>query len=133
MKTGGCLCGAVRYRIDGALGGVYFCHCQQCRKAQGSAFVASVPVAAEAFALVAGEEFLRAYRSSPHKARHFCSVCGSPLFSRTDGAAQVRVRAGTLDEPSGLIAAAHIFVADKASWDDIQDALPRYPAREPGR
>ena len=131
--TGGCLCGAVRYALANAPREVWFCHCGQCRKAQGSAFAASVPVPRGEFALVSGNSFLKAYRSSPSKRRWFCSACGSPLFSEVDGGSTLRLRAGSLDEPASLQPAGHIFVADKAAWEELHDDLPKFDAREPGR
>ena len=123
----------MRYAVRGALGAVYFCHCGQCRKAQGSAFAASVPVAADAFVILAGAEILRSFRASARKARFFCGECGSPIYSRVDGADRVRVRAGTLDEPVALRPGAHIFVAERAAWHRIGDRLPQYAGFEPGR
>ena len=130
---GGCLCGAVRYRLATAPKEVWFCHCGQCRKAQGSAFAASVPVSRSDFTLLSGGAALKAFRSSPHKARWFCSHCGSPLYSEVEGGSALRVRAGSLDEPVQLTPKGHIFVADKASWEELDDDLPRFDAREPGR
>jgi hypothetical protein len=133
MLEGGCLCGAVRYRIEGALGPIVCCHCGMCRKAQGSAFAANAPVPAAAFRIVQGQGALRAYRSSPGKERVFCGTCGSPIFSRRDGADDVRIRVGTLDGPVDGRPTAHIHVASKASWWEIHDDLPRHPGFEPGR
>ena len=133
QHTGGCLCGAIRYTIEGPLGALVFCHCSQCRKAQGTAFASSVPVAARQFSLQSGAEKLKCYRATPHKGRYFCADCGSPIYSRIDGADSLRVRAGSFDCPVDLVPSAHIFVADKASWFEITDALPRYSGREPGR
>ncbi len=133
MHTGGCLCGAVRYRISGEIRDVWLCHCRQCRKAQGSAFAASVPTPREQFELTHGAETLRAYRASPHKRRWFCGKCGSPIYSEVDAGPVLRLRAGSLDEPVTLTPVGHIFVADKAAWDCIQDDLPQHAGREPGR
>jgi hypothetical protein len=133
MLEGSCLCGAIAYRIDGDLGPIVCCHCSMCRKAQGSAFATNAPVAAAAFRVTRGEEALRAYRSSPDKTRSFCSICGSPIFSRRDGSPLVRVRLGTLDSPIAARPAAHIFVASKAGWWEIADDLPQYSELEPGR
>lgn len=132
-QTGGCLCGAVRYRLAIAPREVWFCHCGQCRKAQGSAFAASVPVPRSGFSLLRGAELLKAYRSSPQKARWFCRECGSPIYSEVDDGNVLRLRAGTLDEPVVLEPAGHIFVADKAAWEELHDDLPKFDAREPGR
>ena len=133
MLEGSCLCGAVRYQIDGELGPVVLCHCSMCRKAQGSAFTANAPVLARAFRIVQGEGALRAYRSSPHKERVFCATCGSPIYSRRDGADDLRIRVGTLDTPLASRPTAHIHVASKAAWWQIADDLPQHPGFEPGR
>src|SRR5689334_12051273 len=133
MLEGSCLCGAVRYRIDGELGPILCCHCSMCRKAQGSAFGANAAVPAAAFRIVQGEDALRAYRSSPKKERVFCGTCGSPIFSRRDGATDVRVRIGTLDTPITARPTAHIFVGSKATWWEITDDLPRHAELEPER
>lgn len=131
--TGSCLCGAIRYEVEGPLGALVFCHCGQCRKAQGTAFASSVPVPVAHFTLLAGAEKLKCYRATPHKGRYFCADCGSPIYSRLDDGAMLRLRAGTLDGPVEIVPTAHIFTADKANWYEITDALPRYPGREPGR
>lgn len=130
---GSCLCGAVSFSIDPAPRAVYFCHCSQCRKAQGTAFASSVPVPRTAFTLLTGAEHMHSYRATPHKARWFCSRCGSPLYSEVDGGDALRVRAGALDDGHTLVPVAHIFVADQAPWYRIDDELPQYPGREPGR
>src|SRR5512146_1352890 len=117
MLKGSCLCGAVRYELDGELGPITCCHCSMCRKAQGTAFATNAPVDAARFRLLSGEEVLRAYRSSPDKIRTFCSKCGSPIYSRHDARpGTLRLRIGTLDTPVSAGPTAHIFVASKAPW-----------------
>ena len=134
---GGCLCGAVRYDYEGALGGelgaVTLCHCTACRKAQGYA-VAAAPALSAGFRLIAGAERVREYESSPGKKRGFCGVCGSPLYSRRDSApATIRLRLGSLDDPpSELRIEAHIHMRDVPAWTE-PDFAPRYPGEEPGR
>ncbi|WP_293905844.1 GFA family protein [Phenylobacterium sp.] len=129
---GGCLCGAVRYEIEGPFAPIQFCHCAQCRKAQGSAFGANVPVASADFRLVQGAESLREYRASPGKRRVFCGTCGSPLFSqRDDTPASLRLRAGTLDDGAELMPGVHLQAASKAPWWTIDNDLPRYPGVAP--
>lgn len=132
--TGSCLCGAVRFEIRGGLAPIQLCHCGQCRKAQGSAFAANIPVAAEDFRLVRGDEALRAYESSPGKQRVFCATCGSPIFSRlTAKPDTVRVRAGTLDAPTGARPGFHFYIDSKADWFDLpDDGLPRHTGPRPG-
>ena len=131
---GSCLCGAIKYEVDGELGPIVLCHCSMCRKAQGTAFAANAPVDADRFRVVAGHEVLRGYRSSPGKQRYFCSVCGSPIYSKRDARGEVvRLRIGTLDSKIAVKPGAHIFVASKAEWFDILDALPQHADLEPGR
>lgn len=132
MHTGSCLCGAVKYEIRGELGPAFYCHCSRCRKASGSAFASNVVVAAEDFVFVQGEESLGSFSSSESMQRSFCTHCGSPIMSRRGNLPQVRVRLGTLDTPLAEGPGAHIFVASKADWFDIHDALPQHPERPQG-
>jgi hypothetical protein len=132
MHIGRCLCGAVRFEIDGELSPIQICHCSQCRRAQGSAFAANIPVDVAAFRLVAGAEDLRSYESSPGKTRRFCGRCGSPvLSSHVAVPGQVRVRAGLLEPPVAARPAFHFFTESKADWWSITDDLPRYPHARP--
>jgi hypothetical protein len=123
--TGGCLCGAVRYRLGAPLRPVVACHCGQCRRWHGhhGAYTA-LPV--EALELVSSDG-LEWYRSSETARRGFCRRCGSNLFWCADGRDYVAVTAGTLDDSSGLRLAAHIYVADRAPYDAITDNLPQHP------
>jgi hypothetical protein len=130
--TGGCLCGAIRYEVDGGLEPIQICHCEDCRKAQGSAFAANAPVDADRFRLTAGEAQLKSYESSPAKERLFCSACGSPLFSRLASRPdKVRIRVGTLDRSSAIKLGFHFFTASKAHWWPILDDLPQYAGARP--
>ena len=133
VHAGGCLCGGIRYEVDGPLAPVQLCHCGQCRKAQGGPFGANIPVASAAFRLVHGEASLREFRASPGKRRVFCATCGSPLFSQRDAAPGVlRLRAGTLDgDGAGLEIGFHIQTASKAAWWTIDDDRPQHPHAGP--
>ena len=125
MVTGACLCGRVRYEIDGKIGPVIHCHCVTCRKAQGGAFVTNAPVRRKYFRLVSGEESVTEFESSPGKKRCFCRVCGSPLWSRRDSDPDtIRIRLGVVDGDPGRRPLAHIWVGEKAPWYEITDALP---------
>ncbi|MBX3483814.1 GFA family protein [Phenylobacterium sp.] len=132
-RSGGCLCGGVRYEVEGPLAPVQLCHCGECRKAQGSAFGANMPVASAAFRLLQGEDLLREHRASPGKRRVFCGACGSPIFSQRDAAPQtVRLRVGTLDgDGEGLTVGFHIHAASKAAWCPIEDGRPAYSGEAP--
>lgn len=126
MLTGSCLCRRVTYEVDGKLGPVTYCHCESCRKAQGGPYVVGVPARRTYFRLLTGADAITEYESSPGKHRGFCRVCGSPIWSRRDDAPEiVRLRLGAIDGDPGRRPAAHIFVAEKASWFTITDDLPR--------
>lgn len=128
MYTGNCLCGGIRFSVDAELDSIQICHCQQCRKAQGTPFATNTPVPASAFRLDRGAELLTAYESSPGKQRVFCSRCGSPVYSRRASAPDVlRLRAGLLNEPLPIQPSFHFHTASKANWWPISDALPQYP------
>lgn len=128
MHTGSCLCGAVRYELDATIDRISCCHCRQCRKAQGTAFVAVAAVDSAAFRIVAGEDRLRAYSATPGKRRVFCGECASPIYSaRDDRPAVRRLRIGTLDTPLGDLPRVHAFTASKADWYEITDGYPQYP------
>lgn len=129
---GACLCGTVRYEYIGKFGPFVFCHCSQCRKAQGTAFGANAPIDAADFKLLSGEGALKEFESSPGKKRVFCSNCGSPMFSRRDDAPQtLRLRMGTLETPIDDRPAAHIYVGSKANWYEIADQLPQFAELPP--
>lgn len=134
MYTGGCLCGAVRFTINGSIRNIVYCHCSQCRKAQGSAFAANGIVNAQEFRIEKGEDDLSQFESSPGQTRFFCKVCGSPILSKnTAKPGQVRVRLGTIESDITERPQAHIFASSKANWESISDDLPQYDSYEPGR
>lgn len=100
--TGSCLCGGLRYEVDGELGPIALCHCGMCRKASGTAFATNASVERTAFRLLAGTDLLQRYESSPGHWRCFCRVCGSQVLSEAaDMPELVRVRLGLLDDDPG--------------------------------
>ncbi|MBI2719327.1 MAG: GFA family protein [Rhizobiales bacterium] len=98
--TGGCQCGAVRYRITGPLGKAGICHCRMCQKAFGSFGAALVKVAVADLAWTRGTP--GSFRSSAVVARGFCSACGTPLFMREDGDPRYEISIGSLDDPGAI-------------------------------
>jgi hypothetical protein len=126
MLTGGCLCGTVRFEIDGALGPITCCHCSRCRRASGSSFTAAASVEAESFRVVAGAEQVIEYESSPQNRRAFCSRCGSQLYGRHEEHPIIRVRAGGLDEDPGSRVAAHFMMDSRAPWLEGNDAVEEF-------
>lgn len=132
MITGSCLCGGVKFQIAGRIGPVVYCHCRQCQKAQGTAFATTAPVRAQYFELLSGRELIREYESSPGKYRAFCSVCGSPIYSRRPADPDTyRIRLGTLDGDPGRRPVSHVWTSSKAPWFEIADALPQFEEKGP--
>jgi len=130
LHHGSCLCGAVRYTVKGELGALVYCHCQRCRKATGSAFIAVAPIPKANFTITNGETALKTYRSEAGVCRVFCSHCGSPMMAyRENDPDTLRLRIGTLDTPLPTQVSAHIFVASKADWHEIHDEAPQYAER----
>jgi hypothetical protein len=126
MLEGSCLCGAVRYRIDGNLGPIVNCHCSQCRKASGAGFATNASASKAEFRFLSGEELLGRFESSPGQFRCFCSRCGSPVVKLNQAKPdEVRVRLGTLDGDPGRRPEGHFLVSAKAPWTTIADDLPR--------
>lgn len=125
--TAHCLCQGIRFRIEGELDPIQICHCSLCRRAQGSAFAANIPVQQDAVVFDGGRELITEYESSPGKKRAFCSRCGSPVYSRRDDLPGVlRIRSGLINEPLRTQPVAHFHVASKANWYEIGDGLPQF-------
>lgn len=124
--TGGCQCGAVRYRASLPLGRANYCHCRMCQRATGNPF--AVLVSADA----AFTGTPARYASSDVAERGFCRDCGTPLFYAPAGSDQVELMTGTLDEPSLAEPALHYGVESMMHWLRVDDDLPRHATRPGG-
>ena len=124
-QTGGCLCGALRYEITRAPNAVYTCHCTECQRLTGSAFLTGLVVAAEAFRLTGGEP--RPFRRTADSGRavtgwlcpECCArVCGGPKPGSAPPrpGALATVRAGTLDDTSWLRPTLHFWTRSAQPW-----------------
>ncbi len=126
VHEGRCLCGTVRYRARGTPVYAAHCHCGMCKRNSGAAFMtfAGFPAAAVE---IAGE--LTPYRSSERAVRSFCGRCGSPVtFTYDHEPENVYLTLGTLDRPEAISPLAHWYAAERVSWLQIEDDLPRYAA-----
>jgi hypothetical protein len=123
FNRGGCLCGAVEYVVTGPLRPVVYCHCGMCRRASGH-FVAATACAISQLAITRSEQ-LRWHHSSAQAQRGFCGACGSNLFWKPNSGTHVSIMAGTLDTPTGLREAVHIYVGDKGDYYQLHDQLPQ--------
>jgi hypothetical protein len=127
VLDGSCLCGSIRYEIQGEIGPSVHCHCVQCRKASGASVTTNANVATDGFRFVEGEALVGEFESSPGNVRCFCTKCGSQLIKRVAANPSVlRLRLGTLDSDPRTKPAAHIFLRSKAPWTVITDDLPQH-------
>jgi hypothetical protein len=120
--SGSCLCGAVRFEVRGPLREVVACHCSQCRKMTGHYLAATA--ARDSDLKVTNASGLKWFSASAGARRGFCGQCGSTLFWHGTDRDYTAIAAGSLDGPTGLALAQHIFTADKADYYRIDDGLP---------
>lgn len=128
VKTGGCLCGAVRYAAAGEPAMQVVCHCTHCQKQSGSAFSTIVGYPDAAVRMTHGAPTVYRDRGESGQAveRRFCGMCGSPLFSIVAVAPGMTfIKSGTLDDTSGFAPAAHIWAKSKQCWVDT-GAVPAF-------
>ena len=124
---GQCLCGAFRFEIDGPVGEVRLCHCDLCRRANGTAFSANARVSIKNYRVIGGMDMIHEYESSPGAHRAFCSRCGSPVFAMVEADPEhIRIRLGTLQREAQATITAHVWVGSKAGWDRLAWDVPRY-------
>ena len=124
VVSGGCLCGAVRYQLQPPLRMAVACHCQQCRRTSGN-YVSATSVPRQNFALTS-DDGLKWYRSSQHARRGFCAECGSSLFWSGDALDTISIMSGTIDGKTGLTTVAHICVADRGDYYELNPSEPQY-------
>lgn len=125
MHTGSCLCGAVRFEVQGELEPADACHCTQCRKTSGHYWV-STNVERSSL-VIHGEEHVRWFFSSEKVRRGFCDTCGASLFWDPTHKNKVSIAMGAFEQPTDTKMRIHIFVADKGDYYEITDGLPQNP------
>ncbi|MEO7197774.1 MAG: GFA family protein [Solirubrobacterales bacterium] len=131
--TGGCGCGAVRWRLTEPPASAGYCHCGRCQHRTGTAAGASAAIVPGSFEVTRGEDLIKAWRPVDGMEKHFCGECGSALFSRDpDDRDRMGVRMGSFDGDPGVRPAWHQFVDFAAPWEPLhEDGLPRYGEGRP--
>ena len=128
---GGCACGAVRYRLGSAPMFVHCCHCRDCQRQTGSAFVINALIETGRIALLQGDPVPVAVPTDsgrPHRIFR-CPSCQTAVWSEYGGIAKLRfVRVGTLDDPAALPPDVHIYVRSKLSWVRLPQGTPAFEA-----
>jgi hypothetical protein len=123
---GACYCGAVRFRLTPPSKFCAHCHCQNCRRAHGAAFVTYTGFAKQQVAIEGAEHLVR-YETDTGATRSFCGRCGSTLFYEGPRwPDEVHVALANVLDPLDRRPGAHVYVDHKADWIEIRDGLPRY-------
>jgi hypothetical protein len=128
---GGCACGAVRYRLESGPMFVHCCHCHDCQRQTGTAFVLNALIEADRMTLLQGETASHPMPTDsgrPHVVSR-CPQCGTALWSVYGGRDALRfVRIGTLDDPTRLQPDVHIYVRSKVPWITLPEGVPAFEA-----
>ncbi|HEX9795137.1 MAG TPA: GFA family protein [Planctomycetota bacterium] len=134
VRQGGCACGVVRFEVALPTKWVANCHCQNCRRAHGAAFVTYAGYPKSAFRWTAGADDLAAWATPTGATRRFCRRCGTTLsYEGPRWADEIHLARATiegeLDKPPG----GHAYVDHKAAWFEITDSLPQFGGPEGNR
>ena len=123
--SGGCRCGAIRYRTSGRPLWVVHCHCESCRRATGAAFATYAGFRNDRFRITRGKP--KRFASSPGVARSFCGRCGSPLaFEGRRWPDEIHILVASFDNPESTRPRAHVHFGEHLKWLDLDDRLPRF-------
>jgi hypothetical protein len=136
VRTGGCLCGTMRYESTGDPVFSLQCHCRDCQRQTGSAYIAAMRVPASGFRITKGapKQYVSTSDGGNRVTRAFCGDCGSPIYIQVSTRPDlVGLRVGTLDDPSEFHPEADIFVKSAQPWDHMNPALPKYDTYPPGK
>jgi hypothetical protein len=125
-REGGCTCGAVRYRLASEPLFIHCCHCLNCQRQTGSAFVINLLIEANRVELLSGEpQPVDVPRDDGSRQRIYrCPSCQVAVYSEYGWPQLLFVRGGTLDEPSAVAPDVHIYTRSKLPWITIPDGVP---------
>jgi len=124
---GGCACGSVRYRLTSDPLFVHCCHCLNCQRQTGSAFVINALIEADRVELLDGApEPVPVPRESGDQTIWRCAACQVAVYSEYGSFPVYFVRAGTLDDPSAVEPSVHIYTRSKLPWVTLPDSVPAF-------
>lgn len=125
-RTGGCLCGAVRYRITADPGSSRICWCRNCQRLAGNGTVNAIFPSESIEVTGKTAAYANTADSGNAVTRRFCPTCGSQLFSDSTGRKGLTVvRVGTLDDPSSVKPSANIWTSSAPAWACLDPALTK--------
>jgi len=127
-REGGCSCGAVRYRLASDPLVTHCCHCLNCQRQTGSAFVINLLIETDRVELLVGDpRAVDVPRSAGKKQRIFrCPTCQVAVYSQYTRAGIRFVRGGTLDDPASIAPDVHIYTRSKLSWVTLPDSVAAF-------
>ena len=132
IAEGGCLCGAVRYRITGAPRSSSVCFCRSCRLASGAPSVGWFVVAMGQYTLLSGQ--LATFRSSAPVVRSFCATCGTPIaYQHADAPDAIELTTATLDDAGRFPPTREIWHSQKVPWAASDPVLAHYRHESQGK
>ncbi len=125
--TGSCLCKMITFEIEGVFESFYLCHCIRCRKDSGSAHAANLFSSTAKLKWISGQDNRKTFNlPGTQHTKSFCSTCGSAMPNIQMEGKLLMVPAGSLDNAFSMKPTAHIFIADKANWDENLEKIPRF-------
>ena len=129
MISGTCLCGVLRYELDGPLQGLLHCHCSRCRKHHGAPFASFTRVAEHQLRWLSGQDQL-IEGPAAGRTRRSCQGCGA--VAPVELGEELLVPAGNLQGELGLSGGEHMFAGSRPEWHVLADGLPQHEAAPPG-
>jgi len=130
--SGSCLCGAIRFTVDGPVTELRACHCTHCQKTSGGAGSVNAVMPAASFRITQGTPKRYDARADSGRTlyRYFCGDCGSPIYSNRQNTPEtVVVRAGSFDAAPAMKITANIWTKSARSWAHIDPASKQFPAQ----
>ncbi len=122
--TGGCLCGAVRYRYEGAPTSIGLCQCRRCQRQSGSAFLIGVVFPQEAITIEGQLATFECETDGKRLRRHFCPVCGSAVSITLDRYPEIRsIMGGTLDDREAIKPTFSIWCSEGQPWLELPKGI----------
>lgn len=130
VHEGGCLCGAIRYRVSGQPTNSMVCHCQTCRRAAASPVVAWVTFPVARFEFNKGAP--ATFRSSEFVRRAFCPGCGAALtYENSESPQTIDITTCSLDDPQAFPPTHHSWLSHDLAWVKFGDGLPAFQEWRP--
>ena len=130
MITGGCLCGEIRYEVDGPAIGGGFCYCRDCQKVSGGMPAAVAVFLRSGYLVTAGApaSHLGRAESGADVTRTFCTKCGTHISaSNLKHPEMLAIKVGTIDQPFRFAPSANLWTRSALSWHPVDSSMPSFP------